>query len=54
MKHAGENGGRGLSVFLGGRGQMVVVTTLKPTHIIKDYLSARIFPSESGSAKSSL
>ena len=33
---------------------MVVVTTLMPTHIIKDCLSARIFPSEGGSAKSSL
>ena len=33
---------------------MVVVTTLMLTHIIKDCLSARIFPSEGGSAKSSL
>ena len=40
--------------FLCGRGQMVVVTTLMPTHIIKDYFSARIFPSEGCSAKSSL
>ena len=33
---------------------MVVVTNLMPTHIIKDCLSARIFPNECGSAKSSL
>ena len=33
---------------------MVVVTTLMPTDKIKDCLSAHIFPSESGSAKSSL
>ena len=33
---------------------MVVVTTLMPTHKIKDCHSARIFPSEGGSAKSSL
>ena len=32
----------------------VVVTTLMPTHKIKDCLSACIFPSEGGSAKSSL
>ena len=30
------------------------VTTLMPTHKIKDCLSARISPSEGGSAKSSL
>ena len=30
------------------------VTTLMPTHKIKDFLSARLFPSEGGSAKSSL
>ena len=29
---------------------MVVVTTLMPTHKIKDCLSAHIFPSEGGSA----
>ena len=40
--------------FLCGRGQMVVVTTLIPTHKIKDCLSSRIFASEGGSAKSSL
>ena len=36
LKHAGESGGRGLSVSWvgGGRGQMVVVTTLMPTHKI--------------------
>ena len=33
---------------------MVVVTTLMPTHIIKDCFSVRIFHSEDGSAKSSL
>ena len=33
---------------------MVVVTTLMPTHIIKDCLSARIFHIEGGSAKSFL
>ena len=33
---------------------MVVVTTLMRTYKIKDCLSARIFPSEGGSAKSSL
>ena len=33
---------------------MVVVTTLMPTHKIKDYLSACISPSEGGSAKSFL
>ena len=33
---------------------MVVVTTLMPTHKIKDCLSGHIFPSEGGSAKSSL
>ena len=33
---------------------MVVVTNLMPTHIIKDFLSARISPSEGGSAKSFL
>ena len=33
---------------------MVVVITLMRIHKIKDCLSARIFPSEGGSAKSSL
>ena len=33
---------------------MVVVTTLMHTHIIKDCLSARISPSEGGSAESFL
>ena len=33
---------------------MVVVTTLMLTHKIEDCLSACIFPSEGGSAKSSL
>ena len=40
--------------FLCGRGQIVVVTTLMPTHKINDCLSARMFPNECGSAKSSL
>ena len=40
--------------FLCGRGQMVVVATLMLTHKIKDCLSARIFHSEGGSAKSTL
>ena len=53
MKHAGESGGSGLSFSFAGRGQMVVVTTLMLTHIIKDSLSARIFHIEGGSAKSS-
>ena len=34
-----------------GNGTCVVVTTLMPTHKIKDCLSACIFPSESGSGK---
>ena len=32
MKHAGESTGPGFFVFCAGRGQMVVVTTLRPTH----------------------
>ena len=35
-------------------GTCVVVTTLMPTHKIKDCLFACIFPSEGGIAKSSL
>ena len=33
---------------------MVVMTTFMPTHKIKDCLSACIFPSKGGSAKSTL
>ena len=35
-------------------GTCVVVTTLMPTHKIKDCLFSCIFPSEGGSAKTSL
>ena len=48
----------GVAFLFAGReranGTCVVVTTLMPTHKIKDCLSARISPSEGGSAKSSL
>ena len=36
------------------KGTCVVVTTLMPTHKIKGCLSGCMFPSEGGSAKSSL